>query len=310
MALAAAASPAQAGASLAASAIFAPSAVYSAIATNCSAPGLAVPAAAITPAANSKSAAILGGSPSKLELMRMQQASANKPAFASNGADDSSALARAKGLQPALGATRSMPSFCAESGAADTSALAATKAIPDMAPAARDYSRDDFLASKRVTIRRTMFDKSWNRVRADGISNARLTRYLGASRASGVELLEQVNSWANHRIRYVEDRNLYGKADHWADARTTLSLGKGDCEDIAILKMQMLAAAGVRREDMFLTIARDLARNADHALLVVRMGGEYYLLDNAVDSVLDASASNDYRPVISFNDRTSWLHGY
>jgi predicted transglutaminase-like cysteine proteinase len=61
---------------------------------------------------------------------------------------------------------------------------------------------------------------------------------------------------------------------------------------------------------MVLTIARDLARNADHAVLVVRLDGRYYMLDNATDQVLDASASHDYRPVLSFSDSQTWLHGY
>ena len=67
---------------------------------------------------------------------------------------------------------------------------------------------------------------------------------------------------------YVDDRVLYGEADYWATAGETLRRREGDCEDIAIVKMQLLAAHGVRREDMSLVIARDQVRGADHALLV------------------------------------------
>ena len=74
--------------------------------------------------------------------------------------------------------------------------------------------------------------------------------------------------------------------------------------------MQLLAAAGVAREDMILTIARDLVRNADHAVLIVRHDGRYYMLDNASDEVFDASTSHDYRPILSFGSGQAWLHGY
>ena len=117
----------------------------------------------------------------------------------------------------------------------------------------------------------------------------------------GQATIAVINSWANAKIRYVEDRQLYGQADYWADAKTTLRRRAGDCEDIAIAKMALLAGAGVRREDMYLTIAHDLTRNADHALLVVKSGGRYWLLDNNTDRVLDASAANDYRPILSYS---------
>lgn len=223
----------------------------------------------------------------------------------------SSALSDMRRLQPAFGISRSALPFCNKKSS-DTNALAASRQLPQVAATRTSavYAQEDFLASKRVTIGRTMFDSSWDRVRSESISHKKLEGYLGKRAVSGVQLLQQVNRWANQRIRYVEDKELFGKADYWAGANTTLQLNQGDCEDIAIVKMQLLVAAGVRREDMFLTIARDLTRKADHAVLVVRTDEGYFLLDNAVDRVLDASQSYDYRPVVSFNNKKSWLHGY
>jgi predicted transglutaminase-like cysteine proteinase len=119
-----------------------------------------------------------------------------------------------------------------------------------------------------------------------------------------------VNSYANHAIRYVEDRELWGKSDFWANAKTTFRLGKGDCEDIAIAKLQMLAAMGIRREDMVLTLTRDLVRQVDHAVLIVRLDGQYVMLDNTTDKLVDASASQGYRPILSFGKDQTWIHGY
>jgi len=168
---------------------------------------------------------------------------------------------------------------------------------------------EDFLASRRIRIGHTAFDQDWKRVRGDSVSPATFKRLLGATSGDQEATLTRVNRWVNRQITYTEDRDLFGSNDFWAGARRTLKLRKGDCEDIALLKMQMLAAGGIKREDMFLTIAKDLVRHADHAILVVRTGQGYRLLDNASDEVVDAAPQSDYRAILSFGDKGTWLHG-
>ena len=250
------------------------------------------------PAALSKSAAILGGQPSALELMRQQQAGLAAPAapLALPGA----------GLIPRSGGE------CAMFVRPQSDFAAMHPGLGTRTPGA-----DDFLGSRRLAVRKTGFDAQWNRVRrgtisvgvAGGASSLGGGGHPGQA-TPGNSMIAAVNSWTNAKIRYVEDRQLYGQADYWADAKTTLRRRAGDCEDIAIAKMALLAGAGVRREDMYLTIARDLARNADHALLVVKAGGKFWLLDNNTDVLADASAANDYRPILSYSASGKWLHGY
>ncbi|QGN54253.1 transglutaminase-like cysteine peptidase [Novosphingobium sp. Gsoil 351] len=252
---------------------------------------LAQPAAGearAVPAALSKSAAILGGQPSALELMRQQQA----------GLAPSAAV-------PALPGTGLVP----RSGGECAMFVRPEVDFATMRPGlgVRVPGADDFLGSRRLAVRKTGFDAQWNRVR-HGSLGAGLAGVSGGH--PGQAAIAAVNSWANAKIRYVEDRQLYGQADYWADARTTLKRRAGDCEDIALLKMALLAGAGVRGEDMYLTIARDLARGADHALLVVRSEGRFWLLDNNTDRLLDASEANDYRPILSYSSGGKWLHGY
>jgi predicted transglutaminase-like cysteine proteinase len=171
-------------------------------------------------------------------------------------------------------------------------------------------SGDEFLGSKLLKIGRTQFDREWQRVSAEHISSKRLVGLMGPLSDDGLKNLRSINAWVNDRIAYIEDNDLFARADFWAGAKKTLRLRQGDCEDIALTKMQMLAAAGFPRQDMILTIARDLVRNADHAMLIVRYQGRNYLLDNASDEVFDASATYDYRPVLSFGANQTWLHGY
>jgi len=249
-------------------------------------------------AAIGKSAAILGGAPSRLDQMRQQQsthAATARPAVAVS----LTAFDRPAPLQPAA-------------GNAGCNALAIQPVAPftRFNPGLRQASPEDFLGSKRVAIGRTMFDRQWSRVGRERVSPRQAMGFSGHDASDRLELLGTVNRWTNRNIRYVEDSDLFGQADFWAGARRTLKLRKGDCEDIALVKMQLLAAAGVRRSDMILTIARDLARKADHAVLVVRNGSGYVLLDNSTDEVLDASQSHDYRPVLSFSENRTWLHGY
>ena len=245
---------------------------------------------AASPIAASKASAILGGQVSALEAMRLQQA----------------ALAPVKLATASLPGTGMVP----RSGGECAMFIVPRDDFTSFKPGrgATALGADDFLASKRLAVKRTSFDAQWNRVRRDSVGTRTVAGLAGT--APGEALLTSVNSWANASIRYVEDRELYGKADYWAGAKATLRRRAGDCEDIALAKLALLAALGVPREAMYLTIARDLARNADHALLVVKLDGKHWLLDNATDRLLDASESYDYRPILSYSADRKWLHGY
>ena len=106
---------------------------------------------------------------------------------------------------------------------------------------------------------------------------------------SAVEQLELVNNFVNHRVQYEEDLKRFGRPDVWSSANETLRSGRGDCEDYAIAKLQMLRAAGFSQRDLYLVIVRDLVRRADHAILVARAAGHLYVLDDGTDEVLDSN---------------------
>jgi predicted transglutaminase-like cysteine proteinase len=254
---------------------------------------VATPAGPLGPL--SKSSAILGGQMSRLEMIARQQ-DATGPAGLTAPVPVSTLAA-----SPLAAATQ-----CPQ--------LALPTASPfKVAPGieSRPLETGDFLASKRLPVRKTVFDAQWRRV-SQGRVSRRLAATLEGSMRGGASQanLAAINSLTNARVRFVEDRQQYGRADYWASAEATLRRRAGDCEDIAIAKMQLLGAIGVPASDMYLTIARDLARNADHAMLVVRLDGRFWLLDNATDELLDASRSYDYRPILSYNSQGKWLHGY
>lgn len=240
------------------------------------APTLAFTTSLAEPGGTSKASALLGGRVSQLDLMRQQQG-LKAPAAATQVVDHGSIGALQPGAAaPPLGG-RSMDCAAGFGFAVHTVQPAPGLGISVLNPVLA--APGDFLGSKRLSISHTPFDRDWNRVRGSGLSkhaaNSALPLSAGAPSAA---TLTAVNSWTNSSIHYVEDRQLYGEADHWATAGETLRRREGDCEDIAIVKMQLLAAYGVRRENMSLVIAHDLARGADHALLVVKLDGRIWLL--------------------------------
>lgn len=175
---------------------------------------------------------------------------------------------------------------------------------------ARNY---DFLESRILPVSATAFDNAWTRVSHDsgGHGAARKAVFTAqADKGTMEDRIAKVNRWVNRRVTYTPDAKLYGKADHWAAASETLRQGKGDCEDYAIAKMEILAAMGVPRKDMYLTLARDLVRRDDHAVLIVKLDGRAILLDNASDGLIDGDRANDYRPIMSFSADQRFLHGY
>ncbi len=170
--------------------------------------------------------------------------------------------------------------------------------------------RPDVFGSIALPVSHTPLDAKWRAAYKGRLSVrsgpwASLIRTV--SREGRAEQLHSINQWVNARVRFTDDRR---GGDNWSGASETLRRGRGDCEDYAIAKMKLLEAAGVARADMYLVIANDLARRADHALLVVRLDDRLMVLDSSTDQLLDAELVSDYRPIFSYGANSAWVHGY
>ena len=247
--------------------------------------GAALAAFLASPAAAqsfSKSDAILGGAPSALQSILAQQ---NGVAAPSRPALRPASLSRPPVVSAVL---RARPTI--DAGVAS--------------------GRPDVFGSVALRVGRTRLDARWNRVEHSPVGGP-AARFAQAQRGKPVvERLEAVNWYVNKRVRFVDDSRQYGRPDVWASAAETLSRGRGDCEDYAIAKLQMLRRAGFSDRDLYLVIVKDLVRRADHAVLVVRAGGHMYVLDNGTDELLDSDNVSDYRPILTFAARGTWTHGY
>jgi len=171
--------------------------------------------------------------------------------------------------------------------------------------------RPDIFGSVALRVGRTPLDARWHRVEHSGVGAAAAAYSASLRGKDALERLEAVNWYVNKRVRFVDDSVQYGRGDLWAAASETLRRGRGDCEDFAIAKLQMLRRAGIADRDLYLVVVKDLVRRADHAVLVVRAAGHMYVLDNGTDRLLDTESVSDYRPIFTFAAAgATWTHGY
>ncbi|MBR2172885.1 transglutaminase-like cysteine peptidase [Sphingopyxis sp.] len=257
------------------------------------------------PARADISRAILGGAPSALDRIRADQqgVAVAEPAAATPITAGLDAFPVRQALEPA---SRTPVAFAFPEGCGMPSIFAPFAETAEYDPAAE-------LGTRAIPVKRTRFDSRWDHVRRAapaGLMQSKLRRANASPGLAEPDLLARVNQWVNREIAYVNDDRNYRQRDFWATAEQTLERGKGDCEDFAILKMQMLRAAGVDADRMKLVLLRDLAANADHAFLLVQTDTGKVVLDNVTDRLYDGSQSNAVRPVLSFSENRRWVHAY
>lgn len=265
-----------------------------------------------------RSRMILGGAPSALDLIRITQ---------QNGASDASLVPAAPTLIPAKFGDRSAEAALEPAGRNPVSISSPPSCDAEDAFRNRPLQSifDHFqamgtegdpaaeLGTRAIPVKRTRFDDRWDRVRRAApaaLMQGQLRRANAEPSLGEQDLLARVNQWVNRKIAYVNDDRNYRRADFWATAEQTIARGSGDCEDFAILKMQLLQAAGVSADRMKLVLLRDLAANSDHAFLLVQTAAGKVVLDNTTDRLYDGSQSNSVRPVLSFSENRRWVHAY
>ena len=144
------------------------------------------------------------------------------------------------------------------------------------------------LLTKATALSYIPVDESWRTARSAlrSVSDQAEIAQISADilKTSPDERVMRVNEWVNSIITFVDDSERLNVADHWATPRETLAAKKGDCEDYAVLKMELLHAAGIPLEAMQIVIIEE--RNFKyHAMLMVELGGSVTILDNRTDDL-------------------------
>lgn len=121
-----------------------------------------------------------------------------------------------------------------------------------------------------------------------------------------MELLRYVNSFWN-TWPYVEDIVNWRQEDYWEIPAEFLKKS-GDCEDYSIIKYFTLKELGIPPESMRVVVVRDTIRNFAHAVLVVYLNDDAFILDNLSNSVLSHTKVRQYSPQYSVNEFGRWAH--
>jgi predicted transglutaminase-like cysteine proteinase len=122
-------------------------------------------------------------------------------------------------------------------------------------------------------------------------------------------ILQQLNdiNRSINKHEYITDIVNWGISDYW-ETPHEFSIKDGDCEDFAIAKFKSLLYLGVRNDDMRIVVLQDLNLKVAHAVLVVYVDGQPYILDNQVEQVIPAKKIKHYMPIYSINETNWWRH--
>lgn len=137
----------------------------------------------------------------------------------------------------------------------------------------------------------------------------RLLKEQGA--ASEAQQLKAVNLFFNLRLRFRDDRELWGVEDYWATPVEALYRGAGDCEEFSIAKYFTLRQLGVPSEKLRITYVKAVCLNQAHMVLTYspHPSATPLVLDNLIDAIEPASQRADLVPVYAFNAEGLWLPG-
>jgi predicted transglutaminase-like cysteine proteinase len=116
----------------------------------------------------------------------------------------------------------------------------------------------------------------------------------------------KVNSFFN-QWPYKFDRPLWGVEDYWATP-CEFMIRSGDCEDYAIAKYYALRELGVPASQMRIAAIRNAMTGNGHAVLVLYVNDDAYVLDNVTNTILSHKRLGHYRPLYTVNEEYMWRH--
>jgi len=119
--------------------------------------------------------------------------------------------------------------------------------------------------------------------------------------------LERVNHFFN-RMKWVEDRELWGQKDYWATPLESLLKNAGDCEDFSIAKYFSLLHMGVSEEKLKISYVKYRQGQQAHMVLTYFSdpNSDPLILDNMNNDILKGSERTDLTPVFHLNSFGVW----
>ncbi|MGH7014982.1 MAG: transglutaminase-like cysteine peptidase [Stellaceae bacterium] len=121
-----------------------------------------------------------------------------------------------------------------------------------------------------------------------------------------VDRVEHANEYLN-AIHYVPATENWGSPAYWETPFEFLARG-GQCQDYAISKYLALKASGVPDQDLRVAVVHDLQSNEDHAILIVTINGQDFVLDNQTTTVDPLQDVTRYSAYYAINDTGWWAY--
>lgn len=126
--------------------------------------------------------------------------------------------------------------------------------------------------------------------------------------------LKKVNDFVNRHIAFEDDMSVWNRSDYWTTPLEAIGQGRGDCEDLAIIKYYSLKDAGIPLAKLRLVYVKATLKGPYGPYLQAHMVLAYYPTPTAEPLVLDslspeikpASQRSDLHPVFSFNSEAIW----
>ncbi len=170
------------------------------------------------------------------------------------------------------------------------------------AVAAHDFDHLQQQLSVRFGPARVSLLRDWQKVLAESKS------------VPEKDKLRKINDFINRHIPFDDDMSIWNQSDYWATPLETIGQGRGDCEDLAIIKYYSLKDAGVPLAKLRLVYVKARLSGPNGPYLQVHMVLAYYptpnaeplVLDNLVPEIKPASQRSDLQPVFSFNSEAIW----
>jgi predicted transglutaminase-like cysteine proteinase len=121
----------------------------------------------------------------------------------------------------------------------------------------------------------------------------------GTKGLSELQQLERVNVQVNGEVVYITDYDHWNRVDRWGYPYEALVEG-GDCEDIAMLKMESLLHLGWAQENFAILVGySNYALPAEsHAVLLAQLeDGTQFILDSLDDRILPPLRDHHFQPL-------------
>ncbi|WP_118858052.1 transglutaminase-like cysteine peptidase [Sphingomonas mesophila] len=180
----------------------------------------------------------------------------------------------------------------------------AARPTPTIAPA-----KPDVFGTAAIGAGVTFYDARFRRVSVADRDHPEIRALAEPLRGLPPEQqLAAAQSAVAKRVRWTHDLDNMRVADFWSNAAETLQRGTGDSEDIAIVVMQVLKAAGFSPRDLYLSIGRH-RQAGTHVVLLARTPSGFMMIDDRAGRPLPATAEALFSPVMTVGLGKSWLHG-